>query len=321
MATKLSMNGLGRLSSRTMAGGARRLGAMPTLGRMMSASAVVGDAPKTTHFGFRDVPEDQKEHLVREVFSSVASSYDVMNDVMSLGVHRLWKDHFVSQLDPGRRPGGAPLQILDVAGGTGDIAFRMLDWAASVHNDHQSRVLVVDINPEMLAEGEKRCRSLGKHRIGNWVGDAAGAAFDDDSSRIAFKVQNAEVLDAVPDNSQDLYTVAFGIRNFTNIPAALKTAHRVLKKGGVFACLEFSQVNTPVLSTLYREYSFNILPIMGQLVANDRDSYQYLVESIAKFPPQEKFAGMIRDAGFALAGKGYEDLTFGIAAIHIGVKV
>lgn len=235
-----------------------------------------------------------------------------MNDVMSLGIHRLWKDRFVSRLDPGRRPGGEPLQILDVAGGTGDIAFRMLDWAASKHGDRESKVLIADINPEMLAEGEKRCRELGKYGF---------VSPDIENRRISFMVQNAEVLDAVADESQDLYTVAFGIRNFTNIPAALKTAHRVLKKGGVFACLEFSQVNLPVFSTIYREYSFNVLPVMGQLIANDRDSYQYLVESIAKFPPQEKFASMIRDAGFTLAGRGYENLSFGIAAIHMGVKV
>ncbi|KAK9451850.1 ubiE/COQ5 methyltransferase family-domain-containing protein [Limtongia smithiae] len=265
----------------------------------------VGDASKTTHFGFRDVPEARKEELVHEVFSSVASSYDVMNDVMSMGIHRLWKDHFVSKLDPGCHPGGKPLSILDVAGGTGDIAFRMLDWAAEVHNDHQSKVLVVDINEDMLKEGEKRSLST-KYA---------------DGSRLAFKVQNAEILDAVADNSQDLYTVAFGIRNFTDIPAALRTAHRVLKPGGVFACLEFSKVNVGLLDFIYQKYSFGVIPLMGQLVAADYDSYQYLVESIAKFPSQEKFARMIQDAGFEISGSGYEDLTFGVAAIHTGVKV
>ncbi|KAK9240192.1 ubiE/COQ5 methyltransferase family-domain-containing protein [Lipomyces kononenkoae] len=285
--------------------------------RYLSASAIIGNenksgtehgspaTRKTTHFGFQEVPEHEKEDLVREVFSSVAKSYDVMNDVMSFGIHRLWKDQFVSRLDPGRRPGGRPLSILDVAGGTGDIAFRMLDWASEIHNDHQSKVLVVDINENMLKEGQKR--SL--------------ATSYGDGSRIDFKVQNAEVLDAVPDNSQDLYTVAFGIRNFTNIPAALRAAHRVLKPGGVFACLEFSKVNTAILDMIYRQYSFSIIPLMGQLVAADRDSYQYLVESIARFPSQKDFAGMIKDAGFEISGDGYEDLTFGIAAIHTGVKV
>ncbi|KAK9369707.1 ubiE/COQ5 methyltransferase family-domain-containing protein [Lipomyces kononenkoae] len=289
--------------------------------RSLSGSAIVGNsnhetksgtehgansvAGKTTHFGFQQVPEHEKEELVREVFSSVAKSYDVMNDVMSFGIHRLWKDHFVTKLDPGRRPGGEPLSILDVAGGTGDIAFRMLDWATEIHNDHQSKVLVVDINENMLKEGQKR---------------SLATAYAD-GSRIDFKVQNAEVLDAVPDNSQDLYTVAFGIRNFTDIPAALRAAHRVLKPGGVFACLEFSKVNVGLLDMIYKQYSFSIIPLMGQLVAADRDSYQYLVESIARFPSQKEFAGMIRDAGFEISGNGYEDLTVGIAAIHTGVKV
>ncbi|KAK9459209.1 UbiE/COQ5 methyltransferase [Lipomyces oligophaga] len=260
---------------------------------------------KTTHFGYRDVRESDKEELVKEVFSSVAKSYDIMNDVMSFGIHRLWKDHFVSKLDPGRRPGGEPLSILDVAGGTGDIAFRMLDWASDIHNDNQSKVLVVDINPDMLAEGKKRS-------LATKYGDGA---------RIDFKVQNAEILDAVPDNSQDLYTVAFGIRNFTNIPAALKAAHRVLKPGGVFACLEFSKVNMSVMDMIYQQYSFNIIPLMGQLVAADRESYQYLVESIQRFPSQDKFAAMIKEAGFEVSGPGYENLTFGVAAIHVGVKI
>lgn len=140
-------------------------------------------------------------------------------------------------------------------------------------------------------------------------------------SRISFLVQNAEVLDSVPDDSQDLYTVAFGIRNFTNIPAALKSAHRVLKPGGVFACLEFSKVNFSLFDMIYQQYSFNVIPMMGQLIAADRDSYQYLIESIQRFPDQETFAQMIRDAGFETSGSGYENLTMGIAAIHIGVKV
>ncbi|ANB14398.1 2-hexaprenyl-6-methoxy-1,4-benzoquinone methyltransferase [Sugiyamaella lignohabitans] len=263
------------------------------------------EGSKTTHFGFKTVPEDEKEHLVKHVFSNVASSYDYMNDAMSLGIHRLWKDHFVSKLDPGRRAGGSPLSFLDVAGGSGDIAFRILDHAAKIHGDHESVMNVVDINPEMLAEGEKRSKET---PYGN-------------TSRINFKVQNAEFLDAIPDNSQDIYTVSFGIRNFTNIPAALATAHRVLKPGGVFACLEFSKVDNSILDTLYQQYSFNIIPLLGQVLVGDRDSYQYLVESIQRFPSQEQFAGMIQDAGFTLAGSGYENLSFGIAAIHTGVKL
>jgi len=224
---------------------------------------------------------------------------------MSFGIHRLWKDYFVSRLDPGRRSGAAPLSIIDVAGGTGDIAFRMLDWMADVNNDHQSKILVVDINADMLAEGRKRSEITRPQ----------------DQGRIDFLVQNAEVLQDIPDSSQDLYTVAFGIRNFTDIDAALRTAHRVLKPGGVFACLEFSKVNFDPLDSVYQFYSFNFIPLMGQLVAADRDSYQYLVESIRRFPNQADFASMIRNAGFELVNPGYEDLTFGVAAIHTAVKI
>jgi 2-methoxy-6-polyprenyl-1,4-benzoquinol methylase len=261
--------------------------------------------PDTTHFGFKTVKSDDKEKLVREVFSSVAANYDYMNDAMSMGIHRLWKDHFVNKLDPGRRPGGEPMSFIDVAGGTGDIAFRILDNCAKVHGDFESVMNIVDINPDMLAEGEKRSK----------------ATPYGDSGRLTFKVQNAETLDAIPDNSQDMYTVAFGIRNFTNIPKALDTAYRVLKPGGVFACLEFSKVENAILSSLYESYSFNLIPLMGQIIAGDRDSYQYLVESIQRFPPQEEFAAMIKNAGFTLAGTGYENLTFGVACIHTGVKL
>lgn len=260
---------------------------------------------RTTHFGFKTVAEQDKEKLVHDVFSNVAANYDYMNDAMSMGVHRLWKDHFVSKLDPGKRPGGEPLSFLDVAGGTGDIAFRILEHAARVHGDVESKMTITDINGDMLREGEKRSLKT-PWKSGN---------------RLTFIEQNAELLDAIPDNSQDIYTVAFGIRNFTDIPKALKTAHRVLKPGGVFSCLEFSKVNNAILDKFYQEYSFKIIPLMGQILINDRDSYQYLVESIARFPTQEKFASMIEEAGFTLAGKGYEDLTFGIAAIHTGVKL
>lgn len=260
---------------------------------------------RTTHFGFKTVAEQDKEKLVHDVFSNVAANYDYMNDAMSLGIHRLWKDHFVSKLDPGKRPGGEPLNFLDVAGGTGDIAFRILEHAARVHGDVESKMTITDINGDMLREGQKRSLTT------PWK----------DGERLTFIEQNAEVLDAIPDNSQDIYTVAFGIRNFTDIPKALKTAHRVLKPGGVFACLEFSKVDNPLLSPIYQEYSFKIIPLMGQILINDRDSYQYLVESIARFPTQEKFASMIEEAGFTLAGSGYENLSFGIAAMHTGVKL
>jgi 2-methoxy-6-polyprenyl-1,4-benzoquinol methylase len=246
---------------------------------------------------------------VGAVFSSVASSYDSMNDFMSLGIHRLWKDHFVRNLNPGRNPltsapGATGMSILDIAGGTGDIAFRMLDHASHINHDAHTRVTVADINPAMLAEGKKRSLTTPYAR----------------SPRLSFVEANAENLSMIPDASIDLYTVAFGIRNFTHKDVALREAYRVLKPGGVFACLEFSKVNNPLFDAVYQRWSFAAIPLIGQLVAGDRDSYQYLVESIAKFPSQEEFSGMIRDAGFLVPGKGYEDLTNGIAAIHKGVK-
>ena len=234
-----------------------------------------------------------------------------MNDFMSLGIHRLWKDHFVRSLDPGHvtdaSNGGAPQagwNILDIAGGTGDIAFRLLDHASTIHSDNSTRVTVSDINPEMLAEGRKRAIHTPYYR----------------SDRLSFLEANAEDLSMIPSSSIDLYTVAFGIRNFTRKDAALREAFRVLKPGGVFACLEFSKVNNPVFDEIYKRWSFGAIPLIGQLVARDRDSYQYLVESIEKFPSQTEFTDMIRQAGFMIPGKGWEDLTNGIAAIHKGVK-
>ena len=263
---------------------------------------------RTTHFGFQTVLESAKESRVKHVFSSVASSYDTMNDLMSLGIHRLWKDSFVRSLNPGcpslpHRPPN-PWTILDIAGGTGDIAFRMLDHATLINNDHETHVIVSDINPAMLAEGKKR--SLETPYAG--------------TSRLSFLEANAEDLHAVESNSIDLYTVAFGIRNFTHKSLALAEAFRVLKPGGVFACLEFSKVRNPVFNNVYKRWSFAAIPLIGQLVAGDRKSYQYLVESIERFPGQEEWAGMVRDAGFMVAGKGWEDLTMGVAAVHKGVK-
>lgn len=262
---------------------------------------------ETTHFGFKTVNTEDKEKLVKGVFSSVASNYDVMNDAMSMGVHRLWKDHFINRLDAGMRPGSnRPLDFLDVAGGTGDIAFGLLEHAEQKFHDRQSTMTVADINPDMLAEGELRYQKT------KW---------NDGSDRVKFLVQNGETMDAIPDNSKDVYTIAFGIRNFTNIQAGLNTAYRVLKPGGIFACLEFSHVENPVIDYAYQAYSFLLLPLMGQLIANDRESYQYLVESIRKFPKQDEFKGMIEKAGFYVPEKGYENLTFGVASIHIGVKL
>ncbi|MCJ1377459.1 2-hexaprenyl-6-methoxy-1,4-benzoquinone methyltransferase [Xylographa soralifera] len=263
---------------------------------------------RTTHFGFETVPESAKESKVGAVFSSVASSYDTMNDLMSLGIHRLWKDHFVRSLNPGSSSGETGdvkgWKILDVAGGTGDIAFRMLDHATTINHDTETSVIISDINPEMLAEGRKR--SLETSYAG--------------TERLKFLEANAEKLSMVESNSIDLYTVAFGIRNFTDKQRALDEAYRILKPGGVFACLEFSKVNNALLNGIYKRWSFGAIPMIGQLVAADRGSYQYLVESIEKFPGQTEFRSMIELAGFMVPGQGWEDLTGGIAAIHKGIK-
>ncbi|OQV08374.1 hypothetical protein CLAIMM_12661 [Cladophialophora immunda] len=227
-----------------------------------------------------------------------------MNDLMSLGIHRLWKDYFVRSLNPGSRTSEKGWNILDVAGGTGDIAFRMLDHATNVNLDLKTKVTIADINADMLAEGQKRAQETPY-----W-----------NSGRLSFMEGNAESMPSVESDSIDLYTVAFGIRNFTNKDAAIREAFRVLKPGGVFACLEFSHVNNSLFNSVYKRWSFGAIPLIGQLVAGDRDSYQYLVESIERFPTQEEFKSMIEAAGFVTPGQGYEDLTGGIASIHRGVK-
>lgn len=232
-----------------------------------------------------------------------------MNDLMSLGVHRLWKDEFVRGLNPGSPPVNADVEapewrILDIAGGTGDIAFRMLDHATNVHGDTRTRVTVADINADMLMEGKKR--SLQTPYYG--------------TDRLDFVRANAEHMPEIPDGSIDLYTVAFGIRNFTDKQAAINEAFRVLRPGGVFAVLEFSKVICGPFDEVYKRWSFGAIPLIGQLVAGDRDSYQYLVESIDRFPSQEEFRGMIQKAGFITPGDGYQNLSLGIAAIHKGVK-
>lgn len=275
----------------------------------------------TTHFGFETVAESQKEAkgttliscfninlmlIVGAVFSSVAASYDTMNDLMSLGIHRVWKDHFVLGLAPGSSVSSNQSKgwrILDIAGGTGDIAFRMLDHAAAL-GDQQTQVTVADINPQMLAEGRKRSLNTPHGNVKN----------------LDFLEANAEDLSAIQSDSIDLYTVAFGIRNFTDKQRALEEAYRVLKPGGVFACLEFSQVQNNLLNGIYKRWSFSAIPLVGQLVAADRASYQYLVESIERFPSQDEFCSMIAKAGFIVPRPGFENLTGGIAAIHKGIK-
>ncbi|KAJ2739692.1 2-hexaprenyl-6-methoxy-1,4-benzoquinone methyltransferase [Coemansia sp. Cherry 401B] len=253
----------------------------------------------TTHFGFKTVPKEMKESLVRNVFSNVASNYDVMNDAMSMGIHRLWKDHFIHKMAPA--PGA---KLLDVAGGTGDIAQRFLEYQDSTNGDSTSSVHMVDINPDMLREGERRLADS------KWQ----------QQNRIGFTVGNAEKLEFIEDNSFDVYTIAFGIRNCTHPDQVVREAYRVLKPGGRFMCLEFSRVSNPVLAAIYDMHSFYVIPKLGELIANDRQSYEYLVESIRKFPAQDEFAHIIRDAGFTTIGKGYENLTFGTVAIHSGYK-
>jgi len=243
----------------------------------------------TTHFGFETVPESEKAGRVQGVFNSVASKYDVMNDVMSMGIHRVWKDAMMDWLAP--RPGQ---KLLDVAGGTGDISFRFLKRAGHGHST------VCDLTAPMLEEGRKRAEAEQMADSLDWVtGDAMALPF--------------------ADNTFDVYTISFGIRNVTRPQEALNEAYRVLKPGGRLMVLEFSQLPNPAMQWAYDRYSFNVIPEMGKLIANDRDSYQYLVESIRKFPDQETFLEMVKIAGFENAK--YRNLTMGIAALHSGWKI
>ena len=247
------------------------------------------NADQTTHFGFETVPEAEKAKKVQGVFTSVASKYDIMNDVMSLGVHRIWKEVMMDWLAP--RPSQ---KLLDVAGGTGDISFKFLKRAGSGH------ATVLDITENMLIEGRKRAEANQVLDSLNWVvGDAMALPF--------------------ADNSFDVYTISFGIRNVTCPQEALNEAFRVLRPGGRLMVLEFSQIPVPLAQKAYDFYSFNVIPRMGKLIANDRDSYQYLIESIRKFPNQETFLSMVRQAGFENAN--YRNLSLGIAALHSGWKI
>jgi demethylmenaquinone methyltransferase / 2-methoxy-6-polyprenyl-1,4-benzoquinol methylase len=242
-------------------------------------------------FGYQDVDPAEKPRLVRGVFDRVASRYDLMNDLMSAGVHRVWKDMTAARLNP--QPGE---RIVDCAGGTGDIARRLakLSRAAKARRGGaDAEILVVDYNAEMVGVGRDRVLE----------------------PEIAWSVGDAQRL-PLPDGCADAYVIAFGIRNVTDIPTALREARRVLKRGGRFLCLEFSRPVAPAMRAAYDAYSFNVIPAVGGVVARDRESYQYLVESIRRFPDQQTFARMIREAGFSR--EGYTNFTGGVAALHHG---
>lgn len=255
------------------------------------------DDAEREEFGFRAVGAGEKESLVRGVFSSVALRYDLMNDLMSAGVHRLWKEVLLDRIAP--RPGSA---LIDVAGGTGDIALGFLKRAETRRDqsDRQATAVVCDINADMLAAG---------------AGRKDAARFSAQLTRVCGDAQNLPF----PDKYFDVYTIGFGIRNVTDMDAALREARRVLKTGGRFLCLEFSHPVTEGLQKLYDLYSFNVIPKLGEIVAKDRESYQYLVESIRRFPAQDAFAARISQAGFARVS--YENLTFGVAALHSGWRI
>ena len=243
-----------------------------------------------THFGFKTVENDQKQGMVQSVFDNVANKYDVMNDFMSFGLHRLWKDKLINEMVISDED-----VLLDLAGGTGDIAKKYLRAGGK-------EAVVADLNKEMLKNGENK-------------------ALDDNfqlRDKIKWVHANAQEL-PFEDNMFDFCTISFGIRNVTNIPMALKEIYRVLQPGGKFLCLEFSHVDNNIIKQFYDFYSFNIIPKLGKVVANDEDSYKYLVESIRKFPKAHVFSQMIEEAGFDMVE--YQKLTFGVVALHVGYKV
>ncbi|CAN5160291.1 bifunctional demethylmenaquinone methyltransferase/2-methoxy-6-polyprenyl-1,4-benzoquinol methylase UbiE [soil metagenome] len=247
----------------------------------------------TTHFGFRDVELGEKQTLVNEVFHSVAKRYDLMNDLMSGGMHRLWKEAMITALNPPRT--NAAFALLDVAGGTGDISFR-----AAKASGHGFQATVCDINGEMLSVGRER--AVARHL----------------DHQVSFVEGNAEAL-AFPDKSFDAYTIAFGIRNVPRIPLALSEAYRVLKPGSRFLCLEFSSVDVPGLDKIYDLFSFNVIPQLGRAITGDAESYRYLVESIRQFPKPNAFSDMIRAAGFSRVK--YDIMSGGIVALHSGWRL
>ncbi|MCT7376099.1 bifunctional demethylmenaquinone methyltransferase/2-methoxy-6-polyprenyl-1,4-benzoquinol methylase UbiE [Chelativorans salis] len=258
----------------------------------MSQERSTASGGMETAFGFRQVGEGEKQGLVDAVFHRVADRYDLMNDVMSAGLHRVWKDAMVAWLSPPKRPG---FKALDVAGGTGDIALRIAEASGS-----QADVTVLDINGSMLAVGRERAEKRGL------------------GANLTFVEANAEEL-PFPASSFDAYTIAFGIRNVPHIDTALAEAFRVLRPGGRFLCLEFSDVGMPLLDKVYDAWSFHAIPRIGQVVTGDGEPYRYLVESIRKFPNQENFAAMMREAGFSRVA--WRDYSGGIAALHSGWKI
>ncbi len=245
--------------------------------------------PESQWFGTQSVTPREKTRKVIGVFDSVASKYDLMNDLMSGGIHRVWKNHLIRRIRP-----RAGQHYLDVAGGTGDIAFRIRE-----RTDGQAQITLCDLNTEMLSVGRDRALNKGYGDL-NWV------------------TGNAESL-PIPDQSVDVYTIAFGLRNVTHIDTALAEAFRVLNPGGRFYCLEFSQVRDPILSKIYDGFSYGIIPRMGEMVTQDRNSYQYLVESIRQFPAQHQLKRRMEAVGFTSCH--YENLTFGVACIHSGLKL
>lgn len=258
----------------------------------MTDQRVSANGGMETSFGFRNVGTGEKQPLVNDVFHKVAKRYDIMNDVMSAGLHRAWKDAMIAALNPPRREG---YRTLDVAGGTGDIAFRIIEAS-----DRKAHSTVLDINGSMLAVGAERAA---KKKL---------------SANLDFVEANAEELPFAA-NSFDAYTIAFGIRNVPRIDVALKEAYRVLKRGGRLLVLEFSEVEMPLLDRFYDAWSFNAIPKFGKLITGDEAPYQYLVESIRKFPNQRDFAAMIKEAGFSRVS--FTNYTGGIAALHSGWKI
>ncbi|MBZ9813636.1 bifunctional demethylmenaquinone methyltransferase/2-methoxy-6-polyprenyl-1,4-benzoquinol methylase UbiE [Mesorhizobium sp. CA7] len=258
----------------------------------MSVERTTAAGGMETSYGFRKVGEGEKQPLVNDVFHKVANRYDLMNDLMSAGLHRLWKDAMVAWLNPPKKAGW---KVLDVAGGTGDIAFRIIEAS-----QHQAHATVLDINGSMLAVGRDRAEKLGL------------------AANTDFVEANAEEL-PFEDDSFDAYTIAFGIRNVPRIEVALDEAYRVLKRGGRFLCLEFSEVDMPLLDKAYEAWSFNAIPKIGKAVTGDGEPYSYLVESIRKFPNQQNFAAMITRAGFDRVT--FRNYSGGIAALHSGWKL